>query len=146
MTSPVLTPEEVREFISDKVESNHLLDGEEFTNTRIDLAIELAIGRFNMIPPVGSANIYMFPNKQILMYGTLAVLYEGQAALLARNHMSYSDGGISIPVEERMALYQQLAVMYGQAFETSARGLKIQMNLESGWGGVSSDYANFPLW
>lgn len=146
MGQPVLTPEEVREHISDKVESNHLLDGEEFSNTRIDLAMTLAIDRFNMIPPISSANIYMFPSKQILLYGTLALLFEGQSALLARNTMSYSDGGITIPVEERMALYQSLAAMYGQAFQESARGLKIQRNIEDGWGGVSSDYANFPTW
>ena len=146
MTSPVLTPEEVREFISDKPETNHLLDGIEFTNTRIDLAITVAITRFNMIPPVGNANIYTFPDKGILLYGTLATLYEGQAALLARNHMNYSDGGVTIPVEERMSLYRELAVSYAQIFETSARGLKAQKNIEDGWGSVSSDYANFPLW
>lgn len=146
MTSPVLTPEEVREHISDKVENNHLLDGVEFTNTRIDLAMTLAIDRFNMVPPISSATVYTFPNKQILMYGTLALLFEGQSALLARNHMNYSDGGIQIPVEERMQLYTSLATMYAQAFDTSSRGLKIQRNIEDGWGSVSSDYANFPLW
>lgn len=146
MTQPVLTPEEVREHISDKIENNHLLSGEEFSNTRIDLAMSLAIDRFNMIPPVGAADIYTFPNKGILLYGTLALLFEGQAALLARNTMSYSDGGLTIPVEERAALYIQLATMYQQAFDVSARGLKAQRNIEDGWGGVSSDYSHFPTW
>lgn len=144
--NPVLSPEEVREHIADKVENNYLLDGVEFTNTRIDIAMQIAIDKFNLLPPVGSVNSYTFPNKSLLMYGTLAALFEGQAALMARNTMSYSDGGISIPVEERMGLYQQLAVMYGQAFDSMSRGLKIQRNIEDGWGGVSSDYANFPTW
>jgi hypothetical protein len=146
MAEPILSPEEVREHISDKVESNHLLDGVEFTNTRIELAMELAIGRFNMIIPLGNVNQYTFPNKGVLMYGTLALLFEGQAALLARNHMSYQDGGITIPVEERMALYRELAVMYGQAFEQSSRAIKLEANMNDGWGSVSSDYANFPIW
>lgn len=146
MAEPVLTPEEVREHISDKVESNHLIDGVEFTNTRIELAMELAINRFNMIIPIGGANIYNFPNKGILMYGTLATLFEGQAALLARNHMSYSDGGITVAVEERMALYRELAMMYGQAFQESGAALKKQQNMEDGWGSIGSDYANMPLW
>lgn len=146
MTAPVLTPEEVREHISDKVEDNHLIDGNEFSNTRIDLAMTLAIDKFNMIPPIGNVNLYTFPSKQILLYGTLAFLCEGQSALLARNTMSYTDGGITIPVEERMALYQQLAVMYGQAFDVSSRGFKIQRNIEDGWGHVSSDYARMPIW
>lgn len=145
MGAPVLSPEEVREFIGDKVENNHLLDGVEFSNTRIDLAMQVAIDRFNMIPPIGATNIYMFPSKLILLYGTLAALFDGQAALLARNHFSYQDGGISVPVEERMALYRELAVSYSQLFETSAKAIKIQMNIDEAWGGVASDYARMPL-
>ena len=143
---PVLTPEELREYISDKVESNHLLDGEEFSATQISLAIDLAIGQFDMIIPLSSSNIYTFPNKSLLMFDTLATLFEGASALLARNHMSYSDGGLQIPVEERMQLYQSLAQMYRTNFDTMARAYKLQMNIESGFGGVGSDYANFPIW
>lgn len=143
---PILTPEEVREFIQDKVEKNYLLDGEEFGATQISLAIDLAMGRFDLIIPLSNSNIYTFPSKTLLLYGTLACLFEGAAALLARNHMNYSDGGLQIPVEERMQLYQSLAQMYGSNFETSARAVKLQRNIEDGWGGVGSDYANFPIW
>lgn len=146
MAAPILTAEEVREFISDKVESNHLLDGTEFSNTRIDLAIEIALTKFNTIIPISSANIYTFPSKGVLLYGTLAALFEGQAALLARNHMSYSDGGVTVPVEERMALYRELAVSYGQLFDVSARAIKLQANIDDGWGSIGSDYARFPIW
>lgn len=145
MATPVLTPEEVREFIQDKVGKNHLLDGQEFENTQVALAIELAIDKFNMFIPISAVTIESFPNKLILMYGTLACLFEGQAALLARNHMSYSDGGITVPVEERMQLYQSLAAMYGTQFQTSSTALKLQRNMEAGWGIVGSDYGNFPL-
>jgi hypothetical protein len=126
--------------------NNESDNGVEFSNTRIELAMELALGKFNMIIPISNANVFNFPNKAILLYGTLAALCEGQAALMARNHMSYSDGGITVAVEERMALYRELAVSYGQLFETSARAVKLQRNIEDGWGGVSSDYANMPLW
>lgn len=143
---PVLTPEEVREFIQDKVEKNHLLEGEEFSATQISLAMELAMGRFDFIIPISTTNIYTFPSKTLLMYGTLTVLFEGAAALLARNHMNYSDGGLQIPVEERMQLYQSLASMYGTSFDTMSRSWKLQNNVESGWGSAGSDYANFPIW
>lgn len=146
MPAPILSPEEVREHIADKPELNHLLDGEEFSATRIEIAMELAVDKYNMIVPISSADLYTFPSKFILLYGTLGILFEGQAALLARNTMSYTDGGISIPVEERAQLYQSLAAMYNSSFETSARAVKIQYNIESGWGGVPSDYARFPLW
>jgi len=146
MANPVLTAEEVREFIQDKVEKNRLLDGNEFEPTQIELAMEMAVDRFNMIIPLGSANMFTFPSKTLLLYGTLANLFAGQAALLARNTMNYSDGGIQIPVEERSQLYVGLAEMYEAAFTTSAKAIKLQTNIESGWGGVSSDYASFPVW
>lgn len=146
MANPVLSVEEVREFIQDKVEKNHLLDDNEFAPTQIQLAMEMAVDRFNMIIPIGSTNVFTFPSKTLLLYGTLANLFAGQAALLARNTMNYSDGGISIPVEERSQLYVGLAEMYEAAFATSAKALKLQANIEDGWGMVRSDYAYFPTW
>lgn len=146
MTMPVLTPEEVREYISDKVEHNHLLDDVEFSNTRIDMAVEMAMNEFDTMIPVSKTNIMTFPNKAVLLYGTLSYLFSGQAALLARNTMNYSDGGLQIPVEERMQLYQTLAAMYRDGFVTMAKSIKLYYNIEDGWGGISSDYANFPLW
>lgn len=146
MANPVLSVLEVLEFIQDKVEKNRLLDGNEFEPTQVELAIEMAIDRFNMIIPIGAVNIFTFPNKTLLLYGALANLFAGQAALLARNHFSYQDGGLSIPVEERMQLYASLAEMYENAFAVSAKALKLQANIEQGWGSCSSDYAYFPTW
>lgn len=148
MSTPVISPDEVREFIADYVENNHLLDGVEFTDTRISLATELAISEFNMIPPIGgvSINTFLRAGKGLAMSGILWKLFEGQMALLARNTMSYSDGGISLPVEERMQLYQSMAGMFQQEFMSSAARVKQYLNIEAGWGEVSSDQANFPIW
>jgi hypothetical protein len=144
--APVLTFEEVQEYVRDRPENNHLIDGFEFSPTVINLGIELAISEWNSIPPRSLVTIESFPSKAILLLGTLWKLYMGQAALLARNTMNYSDGGLQIPVEERFQLYQQLAEMYGQSFLTQARSLKVHLNIEEGWGGVMSDYSNFPDW
>ncbi len=148
MSTPVVTPDEVREFIADYVENNHLLDGVEFSDTRISLATELAISEFNMLPPIGgvSINTFIRVGKGLLMSGILWKLFEGQMALLARNTMSYNDGGISLPIEERMSLYQAMAQQFQQAFLSSAGRAKQYLNIESGWGEVSSDQANFPVW
>lgn len=148
MAAPLVSPDDVREYIADYAENNHLLDGVEFSDTRITLATELAISEFNMIPPVGgiSAETFYIHGKIILMCGILWKLFAGQAALLARNHMSYSDGDISIPVEERAELYLRLADYYQVQFMNSATSLKKQLNLEAGFGEVRSDEASFPLW
>lgn len=148
MASPLVSPDEVREFIADYADNNHLLDGVEFSDTRISLATELAVAEFNIIPPVGAVSIQSFirQGKSLMMSGICWKLFEGQCALLARNTMNYSDGGISLPVEERMPLYQSLAEMFRDQFLSSAARVKQYLNIESGWGEVRSDAAGFPLW
>jgi hypothetical protein len=147
MAQATLSPEEVREYLRDKTQNNHLLEGEEFNNTIINLAMDLAINEFNLMAPASAYTNETFPNKAILMSGTLYKLFLGQSALLARNTMQYSDGGITIPIEERFQLYTQLAAMCGEDFHTSSRMVKIQINMNDlGWGQVQTDYANFPIW
>jgi hypothetical protein len=65
---------------------------------------------------------------------------------MARNHLSYSDGGLQIPIEEKYELYASLANSFGNQFTTTAAKLKASLNMESGWGSVSSDEAMFPIW
>lgn len=142
----VLTPDEVRAFLADSEENNHLLDGVEFTDTRINLAMEMAVDSFNTIPPISATTIGSLRSKSILLYGTLWHLYNGQVGLAARNQMSYSDGGLTIPIEERYQFYIQMAQMYEQQFKSMVNDYKIAMNMESGWGSVHTDYASFPIW
>jgi hypothetical protein len=148
MSTPILTVEEVQEHIRDASENNHLIDGQEFSPTVINIAIKLAISEWNTIPPLSVASLESFPMgaKSVLMNGTLWKLFAGQAALLARNTMNYSDGGLQVPVEERFPLYIQMAAMYEQSFMNAAQRLKIHLNMEDGWGGVMSDESLFPIW
>jgi hypothetical protein len=141
-----LIPDDVRTYIQDFLEKNHLLDGFEFEDPQIELAMRLAISEYNLIPPISSETEETFPYDSLLMSGILYKLLLGQAALLIRNHMSYSDGNLQIPIEERAQLYESLASMLQQDFQMSARALKAHLNVESGWGEVRSDYAAFPLW
>lgn len=142
----ILTPSEVRVFIKDVPTENHLLDAEEFSDTEIALAMELAVGEWNLIPPISYLTVDDFPNKALLLSGTLYKMFSGRTALLARNTMNYSDGGLTVPVEERAPLYQALAGMYQADFQTGAQRLKMHLNIESGWGGVASDYITFPTY
>lgn len=141
-----LTPDEVRAYIHDYSENNHLIEGEEFSDGSIQLAMKLALSDYNTIPPLSTVSPKMFPSLSLLLYGTLAHLFLGKAANLARNTMAYSDGGLNIPVEERAELYMNLGNQYMTQFKDLANRLKIQQNIESGYGSVSSDYRYFPLW
>jgi hypothetical protein len=142
----VLTVLEVREYVGDYAANNYLIDGEEFSDTFITLCMELAVGEYNEIPPFSHYSLAMFPSKTVLLQGTLWKAFDGKAALLARNTMSYSDGGLQLPIEERAELYSSLAAKFGQQFKDGATRLKANLNLESGYGSVRSDYSNFPLW
>lgn len=143
---PILTVDEVREFLSDYAANNHLLDGEEFSDNFIKLCITLGVDAYNTVPPMSVTTVDMFPSKIILLWGTMWQMFEGKAMLFARNTLSYSDGGIQIPVEEKCDMYRGLASDCQNMFMTQVKALKINLNMESGWGYVSSDQAQFPYW
>lgn len=142
----ILSVLEVREYVSDYTPNNYLIDGEEFSDTYVSLCRDLAISSFNELPPISGMDLTNFPSKSILLWGTLWHMFNGKAALLARNTMNYSDGGLQIPIEERAELYRGLAQSFQSQFSDAAQRLKIHLNMESAWGSVSSDEACFPLW
>lgn len=142
----ILTCQEVREFVLDKVENNYLLPGEELTDTQINIAMALTVADWNSTPPTDSMTVDSFTYKHILMSGTLYRCFQGLTALLARNTFAFTDGGLSIPLEERSQLYQMLAAMFLADYNTNMTKVKISINIDSGWGSMGSDYARFPLW
>ncbi len=141
-----LTADQVREFISDYPESNLLLDKEEFSDAFIELCMELGVSEYNVMPPRSGFNVDNFPSKSLLLLATLWQMYLGRSAMMARNNLSYTDGGLQIPVEEKYELYKNLSDTFRMQFMEAAGRLKVQMNMESGWGEVRSDEANFPYW
>lgn len=141
-----LSIDEVREYVSDYAPNNYLIDGEEFTDTFIALCISLGIDSYNSMTPRSSFNEHNFPSKIILLLATCAQMYQAKASLLARNTMQYSDGGIQIPVEERSELYMGLSNSFRSQFREAAQPLKVQQNMESGWGEIRSDESRFVQW
>lgn len=141
-----LTIQQIRDYLGDDPENNHLLDGVEFPDASVDLAMTLAVDSYNTIPPIGGATIDSL-GPTLLLLGSIWHLYNGRAlAISARNQMSYSDGGLTIPIEERYQFYVQMAQTYEQQFKSMAKENKIARNMEAGWGQVITDYASFPIW
>lgn len=142
----IVTPMDIRSFLADTIGNNHLLDDVEFDDARIWLAIRMAISEYNELPPVSRVTAEIFPGLSTLIYGTCYHLFSGQSALAARNQMSYSDGGLNVPIEERYGMYQQLSQYYGSLWSQAAKLTKAHRNIESGWEFVFSDYSTFPNW
>ena len=143
MATP-LSEKEVREYVSDYAVNNYLIDGEEFSETFITLCMSLCIDTFNNLTPVSRFTDATFPSKTVLLMGTCYHMYQGKAMLLARNTMQYQDGGLTIPIEERAELYKSLSEGFRGEFLEAAKALKIQANMESGWGAIYSDESFFP--
>lgn len=142
----ILTADDVREYLQDYPEANVLLDSEEFSDTYINLCMKLAVSEFNNMAPVTTFDMGNFPYLSLLMSGTCWQMFQGRAALKARNDLQYSDGGLTVPVEEKYQLYTNIAQNFRDIFVSSAQKLKIQLNMESGWSFVFGDEASFPLW
>lgn len=142
----MLTAQDVRDYLSDNIETNHLLDDVEFSDRRIALAKKMAVADYNIMPPRSSYTEDTMPAVSTLLWGTLYHLYTGQMAIAARNTMSYSDGGLDIPIEERFPYYSQMSQLFKGKFDEAARAEKIQANMEAGYNAVYSDYAAFPMW
>ena len=142
----LLTVQQIRDYLGDKPENNHLLDDNEFPDSAVELAMFLAVDSYNMTPPLGGATLDTL-SPSLLLFGTIWHLYNGRAvAIAARNQMSYSDGGLTVPIEERYQFYIQMAQTYEQQFKSALKDVKIARNMESGWGEVRTDYASFPIW
>ncbi len=141
-----VTPQDVRDYLVDSPENNHLLDGIEFTDKRIELCKKAALSDYNVIPPRSNITEETFLSFGLMLDGICYHLFKGQLALAARNQMSYTDGGLNIPIEERFTYYQYLMDFYRQQFQQKATELKKEINMESMWGSISSDYVNLPNW
>lgn len=141
-----LTIQQIRDYLGDNPENNHLLDSVEFPDSAVDLAMTLAVDSYNVMPPIGGATLDTL-NPSLLLFGTIWHLYNGRAvAIAARNQMSYSDGGLTVPIEERYQFYIQMAQTYEQQFKNTAKEIKIAKNMEAGWNYVPTDYSTFPIW
>lgn len=141
-----ITPDYVRLFIRDNIEYNKLLDELQFDDERISQATDLAIDKFNLMTPFSNYIESTFPNRSLLLLGTLEQLFLGEAAAAARNELTYSDGGLTVPLEERFQYYTALAQTYGQQFQQMGQQLKIQLNMEEGYSMVQSDFAWLPYY
>lgn len=136
-----LTSGDVREFLRDYGEYNILLDNVEFTEDEIEKAMEFAIDRYNLLTPVTTITSDTFPNRWLLLIGTCIHLLQSAAFLQLRNQATYNDGDVErIGIDDKFALYQQLASNLSADWNQHAQKLKQQNNMEGAYDYLSSGY------
>lgn len=132
-------------FLRDRADRNILLDEVQFTDGEVSFALEMAVSAFNGITPQTNLTPMSFPRhlRYLLLVGTAKFLLMTESFLQARNQATVQDGDVSpIGIDDKAALYSQLAKGLKDEWDEQARGVKTQNNLESAYGTLGSGYRN----
>src|SRR3954468_4840113 len=96
----------VRSFLRDYKELNRLIAGEESSNRQIVWAICDALDDYNTTPPFTQFDLNTFPSRSLLVRATTISLLESIGLLQTRNHLSWSDGGLTVGVSDKTPFIQ----------------------------------------
>lgn len=131
----------VRAYLRDYPELNRLIAGVESSNRQIVWAIMDALDDFNTTPPlIRPFGLINFPSKSILLRGTVCSLLESIGLLQTRNHISFSDGGLQVGINDKTPFIQSWLQMFRGSYEEKKLRLKTSYNIESAWeGGLHSE-------
>ena len=132
----------IRAFMRDHAELNRLIVGQEHSDRLIAWAVIDAMEDFNTTPPMTSFQLNNFPSKSLLRIGTVINLLESVGLLMTRNHLSFSDGGVTTGgLSDKTPLIQSWIQLFTNKYEEKKQKLKIALNIEGGWGGgIHSEY------
>lgn len=125
----------VRLFMRDHPELNRLIAGEEHSNRQIVWAILDTLDDFNTTPPFTRFDLSTFPSRSLLLRGVACALLESVGILQTRNHLSFSDGGITVGINDKTQFIQAWLQVFRNAYEDKKTKLKVSYNIESAWGG-----------
>lgn len=133
--------QQVRTYTRDYPELNRLIKGVESSNRQIVWAISDALDDYNTTPPFTRFTLTNFPSKSLLVRGTVISLLESIGLLQTRNHLSFSDGGLQVGVNDKTPFIQSWLQLLKNSYEEKKLRLKIAYNIEQAWGGgVHSEY------
>lgn len=138
----------VRLFMRDTSELNLLIKGEESSDRSIAWATMDFVSDFNLTTPqtyFSLEEMYMRFWQSMAIRGTVVSLLQSLVILYARNHLPFSDGGISINMNDKAPLLMQMLSFTQSLYEQNKRAIKtannIQQLLEPGSTGLFSDYS-----
>lgn len=144
-TPAVVTKDQVRMFLRDRADRNILLDDVQFSDDDLNFAVEMAVSAYNGITPQTRLTPMSFPThlRYLLLVGTARFLMTSESFLQARNQATVQDGDVSpIGIDDKAALYAQIAKGLKDEWDETVRGVKTQNNMESGYNTLGSGYRN----
>lgn len=142
-----LTNEAIRMFMRDQPHYNILLDDVEFKDDEINLAMRLALSKYNALLPVSTLATPQYMNEYVLLCGVCAILMRSEGLRQLRNQLITQDGNISMSgLDEKQNLYAEWAERFNTEFTDMAQKIKMQENMESMYAGFGSGYRYIGRW
>lgn len=145
---PVLTRAMIRQIMRDYAGEvantgvlNVLLDNVEFSDSDLDNAIVFTVARYNAITPISFIQADSI-NLFVLCQGVVAQLLQSEALRQVRNQATVQDGDVApIGIDDKAQIYQAMSDKAADTFTQMAQRIKIELNMESMYGGFGSGYA-----
>lgn len=142
-TPTVISRDQVRMFMRDRATNNILLDDVQFSNHELNLALEMAASAYNCVTPQTNITPSTFPHMYLLLIGTVRFLLMSESFMQVRNQATVQDGDIApIGIDDKAALYSQMAKALKEEWDELVRGVKTQNNCESAYDTLGSGYRN----
>lgn len=137
----------VRLFMRDFDILNLLIRGEESSDRMIAWATMDFLSNYNGTPPFSSFTLDDLFNYNLQFFairGTVISVLQSLMILYARNHLPFSDGGLSVNFNDKAPLIQSMLALFQSAYEQDKRQIKTAINvmgiMDAGPSGVHSDY------
>lgn len=144
-TPIVVTVDQIRRFMRDYPNKNILLDDVEFDQDDVNQGVEMVTSAYNVVTPQTSISPQGWPitGQYLLLLGVAWYLIKSASFLQLRNQATYQDGDIApIGIDDKFGLYMQLWQTLKAEWDQLVKDSKIQNNLESVYGDLSSGYRN----
>lgn len=137
----------VRLFMRDFSELNVLTRGQESSDRMILWCTLDFLSDFNGTPPLTTytlEQLFALQLQHFAIRGTVIGLLQSVGILQTRNHLPFSDGGLSVSINDKAPQIQSWLQLLQSAYEQKKRLIKTALNvdqlLDDGPGGLHSDY------
>lgn len=142
MNVPNKLVQRLNRFMRDHEKLNKLIEGKEHSPSQLRDALEDSLDDWNITPPpLSPVNFKNHPSRRLLIHGAVIELLLSAGILQSRNRLNYNDGGVTVSVSDKASDYQGWINSFVSDYERKKKQVKVTLNVEKGWGGVSSEYA-----
>lgn len=132
----------VRVFLGDSPEENKLTEGNELSDDKLRLSLDMALDLYNNTAPFENRTFETFPSLTLIIHGSVIQALMMAGIIQTRNHLNFSDGGIQEVISDKAGGYQAWIGQIVGAWRDEMLSIKTALNMEANFGIISSPYGN----